>query len=1003
MQKNSTLRKLPQLFGLGLLALAVSLALGSSPAFAASFPCSPCAGVVVDDPTQVLSSLEAEPRLDEEARFFVAWPVSLDGEEGSVDSARAAFGPLRQAGAQPWVQAIFRTPQPVGEHLDRLEAELQQLAALVKGEVQGEAQPLYVQAVWRPEGIAAEEVTARDLAFLIKRAAVAVTGAAPEASFVAGPLNTDEAFLNELYGQEVAAYLDVVAIEPGEGVAAAALTLAQLDPGKPVAVDALSWPAPAEAALARAAEAKVAGASVALFELPAVEADSSSSDLGPLKVLAREFQGDLSYSEYGSPSGAAGGWAFVRGEDLALRVIVEKPAGSESVDLLFGDDQLRRPSRVDLATGEEEALFGQRRTADGLLLTIDDPAPVAVLRLERATAEELEGVAERLEVEDERQMPVEEILRRLQAFEDAQARRLDHYQATNTLHLRFQVSQGSLEASYAGEFFFRRDEGFDWVWDEFYIDGVRWKSKQLPELPLIQPEKAASMPVDIKLSKDYSYRLRGTATVDGRDCWVVDFRPLTVEPGRSLFQGTVWVDREIYSRVRTRAVQVGLEGDVLSNEETVYFSPVDAAGEPAPWSRESFVLPLRTVGQQTLSLLSATVPVERETVLTNLALNGESFEQNLESARASDSTMVRDTDAGLRYLRKDEDGDRVVEEEQETGRLFVLGGVLWDESLDFPLPLAGVNYLDLDFRDSGNQVNVFFAGAFLAANYSDPSLFGSRWNGGLNVNGFFIQTGDELYRDGREVPEEEVESTNAAVSFFLGRPLTNFLTLDLTYSLGQRSYSRADDTADGFVLPQDTLTHTAQAELTYARSGYRLYFNGSFNQRSDWEFWGLPGNAEFDPEQEDYVRWRVELGKTWWFSKFRNFSLSLEHLNGSDLDRFSSYDFGLFGDSSVGGYQSGLVRAEEASGVHFEYGINAFELLRVEVDGDAVWASNEATGLEDELLAGIGLGGTVTLPWNTVMNFEVGTALEGPGEGDVAARIVFLKLFPSNGKKRWWN
>ncbi len=117
-------------------------------------------------------------------------------------------------------------------------------------------------------------------------------------------------------------------------------------------------------------------------------------------------------------------------------------------------------------------------------------------------------------------------MRRLQAFEDAQARRLDHFQATRSLHLRFQAAQGAFEASYAGDFFFRRDHGFDWVWQDFYVGGVKWKSKKIPSVPLIQPEKVASMPAEIRLTKDYDYRLRGTATVDGRDCWVIDFRPL---------------------------------------------------------------------------------------------------------------------------------------------------------------------------------------------------------------------------------------------------------------------------------------------------------------------------------------------------------------------------------------------------------------------------------------------------------------------------------------------
>ena len=86
---------------------------------------------------------------------------------------------------------------------------------------------------------------------------------------------------------------------------------------------------------------------------------------------------------------------------------------------------------------------------------------------------------------DARQMPVEEILRRLQAFEDAQSRKLDHFQATNTTHLRFQVGPpGSIDATFEGDFFFRQGKGYDWAWRSFYINGVRWRGERIPELPL---------------------------------------------------------------------------------------------------------------------------------------------------------------------------------------------------------------------------------------------------------------------------------------------------------------------------------------------------------------------------------------------------------------------------------------------------------------------------------------------------------------------------------------
>jgi len=689
--------------------LAGALAIGPGVALGAALPSAPTAGVLVDDPADAVAELLREPRLEDGARLYVAWTVALDG---SADLSPCRE--VRAAGATPWVRAVFRTPAPVGNHLDRLEAELHEVVEVVRAAGAG----VFVQAVWLPESGAVE---AHDHAFVLKRAAVAVTGTGVGASFIGGPFQADPEGLRALYEHDVAAYLDGLALAPGGDLAAAASILGELDPGKLIAVDALPWPEQPTSTVAAATELAVAGIGITFFEV----GPDDALDLAPLKILALELRGDLSYDETGAPRGADAAWTFVRAEDLALRVITEAPP-TDRLELLFSDAQLRRPRRVDLITGEAEVLFNQRRSSDGLSITVDQPGEVMLLRLERPTFEELEGFGEQIEVAEEWQMPVEEILRRLQAFEDDQARKLDRYQSRNSLHLRFQTVRGALAVTYAGDFFFSRGQGFDWVWQDFYVEGVKWRSGRLPELPLIQPEKAAALPVEIRLSKDYTYRLRGTAEIDGRDCWVVDFKPVEVAPGRSLFQGTVWIDRKIYARVRTRATQVGLEGDVLSNEETTYFAPVDAEGRPAAWSSESYVLPVRIIGQQTLSVLSAILPVEKETVMTDIRINGEDFAANREAALASDFTMVRDTDRGLRYLRKTEDGERVVQEELDSSRFFLLGGVFWDESLDYPLPLLGANYLDLDFLDTGSQLNVLFAGAYLNVNLSNPSFFGSR-------------------------------------------------------------------------------------------------------------------------------------------------------------------------------------------------------------------------------------------------------------------------------------
>ncbi|OQC35776.1 MAG: hypothetical protein BWX64_02317 [Acidobacteria bacterium ADurb.Bin051] len=118
----------------------------------------------------------------------------------------------------------------------------------------------------------------------------------------------------------------------------------------------------------------------------------------------------------------------------------------------------------------------------------------------------------------------------------------------------------------------------------------------------------------------------------------------------------------------------------------------------------------------------------------------------------------------------------------------------------------------------------------------------------------------------------------------------------------------------------------------------------------------------------------------------------MEYLGGSRLDRFSKYGFGIFGDSRVHGYQIGKIRAEEAVATHLSYGFEIGQLLRLDAVGDVAWATDRASGLHRETLAGVGVAGTFIGPWETIVNLDVGVPVAGPDSG-LTVYIVFLKLF----------
>lgn len=986
------------------------------PLEAAEFPCRPCAGLRLDPPAPVsepvadpqapatpqatpvmpatpadiAATLKASGGLEAGSPLFVAWEVSLSGDTSADTSLPAT---VRDSGTTPWVSLVFRTPAPVAQNSAALQTELR-VAAAFAGQFAGKTPAgTWFQIVWRPES---GEFSPTEYAFLLKRAAVAVTGAQTDAKVATGPLPADPEILKAFYGEDVAAYVEAVALQPAgeEALTAAVAAVQDLDPGRALVLDSLPLPEtdPAEV-LAGAARNAALGIDLTLFRAPGLPTARLIPVLAPFALLAREFKGDLSYDPGSAPTGAEGAWTFVRGEDLSLRVIALVPRDAEAVTLRFSDPQLRRPVRFPIG-GQRVLPPSGRLAGDALELEVPMPGRVAVLGLDRPTAAELQGVEEKVTVSGQRDIPVEEILRRLQAFEDAQARKLQHYSALNTTSLRFQITAGTqaVEATLEGPFFFDPETGADWAWQTLYVGGVKWRHKTLPEIPLIQPEKAAALPLAIHFTKQYRYRLRGSETVDGREAWVIDFAPAGPGESGKLYQGSVWVDKQIYARLRTRAVQIGLEGEVLSNEETLYYTPIDATGNPAPWSPESYVLPLRLVAQQILSIVNATTVVERETLLTNVKVNGPDFEEARDQVADSEVTMVRDTEKGLRYLVKNDQGERVVQEGFDTGKLFVAGGVFYDDAIDYPLPLAGVNYFNFDFKGTGKQFNVFFAGALLVADVAEPRLFGSKFDAGVDVFALAVPTTDTLYRDDREVNAEDVEQRVGNVGFKLGRPLGNFVKLNAEYEILSLGYDKADDTADEFVLPSDNFLHSLELSANYARSGYRFSVAGSYSRRSKWDFWGLPENPDFSEEKQDFLRWEARASKNWYLPSFQKLGLEFDYSSGSDLDRFSKYQFGFFGGTRVHGYQSGRVRATEVFASHVSYGFEIGQAFRLEGIADAALATDEDTGLDRELLAGLGVQGTFIGPWQTIVNLDLGVPVAGPDDGFVLY-LVFLKLF----------
>jgi len=176
-----------------------------------------------------------------------------------------------------------------------------------------------------------------------------------------------------------------------------------------------------------------------------------------------------------------------------------------------------------------------------------------------------EAVTERSDVTGRTELSVGEIVARHQQARAADDRALERHVVLARMeqHFRPTTTDPGFDVVSENRFFSDRG-GVEWEELSFSVNGTKWGADR-PAFPLLQPEKVLSPPLDLRLDADYRYRLDGTETVDGAACYVVRFTPDSLAAGKSLYRGTVWIDRETFRRRKLQAegkrIESAADGD----------------------------------------------------------------------------------------------------------------------------------------------------------------------------------------------------------------------------------------------------------------------------------------------------------------------------------------------------------------------------------------------------------------------------------------------------------
>jgi len=630
-----------------------------------------------------------------------------------------------------------------------------------------------------------------------------------------------------------------------------------------------------------------------------------------------------------------------------------------------------------------------------------------VLLYGRVPVEGFEAEKERVAVSDTGLITVEEIIASHQRFMTDQEFRLKSYRATGRVVYHYKIGgSNSIDVAYDNAFFWDDAQGAEWQQTAMYINGVRWKGTKFPDIPFIQPEKVVSLPLDIHLGADYEYRYVDRESVDGYDCYVVAFRPR--ERGRSLYEGKIWIETRTFARVRLSVVQDGLEPPITSNDERDHYAPVAGPDGTTYW------LLTRVEGQQIFTTGGRNLVVLREIDLHDFQINDPGFEDARRQAYASTAPILRDTDQGMRYLKRGPDGERSLEQEPTRKTLFAIGGIYSQPGLDYPLPLIGVDYFNYNVGGRNAQLNAFIGGAVNLVTFTDPKLFG-RVDGSVEALLLAFTPTDTVYLRGEKRPQSSVDVGFQRVSGWLGTPIGNFFRLRGEYGLEYASHNRDQET-DTFVVPSDTPQQTLALHGEFNRAGWSVTASTGRTWRRTWEPWGdeslptaettaefpvaacdTPGSclSEFDPSQDTFQTHEYSLAKQFFLPAFQKIRLEASWLAGSNLDRFSEFSFDFFGDR-VRGFSGTGVRFNRGGIARLQYAFNIQDVVRFEASLDHGYVRDGLTSEDFARFTGFGVSGNVLGPWQTILAFDVGVAVDSDYEalqGSTELQVVLFKFF----------
>ncbi len=644
----------------------------------------------------------------------------------------------------------------------------------------------------------------------------------------------------------------------------------------------------------------------------------------------------------------------------------------------------------DPATGAELPVGEMTKTDKGFAQTCACTSEYALISIHKQ-GEADQTLYNTVEVKGGVELRVEEIIARWQRNREAQKQKLENYQASSFMSLHFESTNlgPGFDVSMQLKQFFSRDGQMELAQKEFYINGVKFgKNHEFP-LPQIEPEKVLTQPLELNLNERYDYKLLGNELLNGALCYVVGIEPKVHD--EALYSGKIWIDGTTFREVKQYLSQRGAKSNVLVNVETQNFELVrDDKGN-------QFNLLRSISAQQLLNAAGRDFVLQRTVQFSDYVINAPHFSDALAAEHSSDDPMYRDTDQGLRPLRK-KDGERILVNQSVKSVNALVAGVMYGGTFNFPIPFLGKSIVNFDFRHTGAQLSTFFAGPILVTDLSKQFRPKFRMALDLSLNGLPGQ--NRIYGNNTELLQGEVWTWEQNAGVRASWQATTHLSVTASTYFAYDNFLRTSQADEQYELPRNGLNILPGVEIKYNRNGYVFDAQATRGERIDWRPFGcaslgqppagcgsLSSNQSSNPPpqgalllqrpQNAFTLYNADLNKDYYIGKFTKGGWDLSYWGGDQLDRFSRYFPSFLTLPRLHGIPPGTDSFDAIAMANVHYGFNVMDFMKV----DGMYAYARARNLDESFrfrkFDGLEVNFNMPGPKSTLVQGTVSYALDG--------------------------